>query len=72
VAFALASSTLPTTLSFELNLAAKQGRLCGTTPKEGGSWVLVYNLLDKNKCLVIKLTVKIYTAAVTPCPVVLQ
>jgi hypothetical protein len=68
VAFTPVSSTLPATLSFELNLSAKQGRLSGTTPKEGGSWAIVYNLFDKNKCPVIKLTVKISTAAATGCP----
>ncbi len=37
VAAAQVSSTLPSTLSFDLNLAGKQGKITGTTPKEGGS-----------------------------------
>lgn len=68
VAAAQVSSTLPSSLSFELNLPGKQGKLTGTTPKEGGSWTIVYNLLDNNKCLVIRLTVRISTTAAAQCP----
>jgi len=62
------SSTLPTGLTFDLLLTARQGRLSGTVPREGGRWTVVYNLLE-NKCVVARLTVSIYTAATTTqCP----
>jgi hypothetical protein len=62
------SSTLPTGLTFDLILTSRQGRISGTVPREGGRWTVVYNLLDKNKCVVIRLTITISTAATTGCP----
>ncbi len=69
VSSAQVSSTLPAGLTFTLNLERRQGTLSGTVPKEGGKWTVVYNLLDKNKCVVIRLTVVISTTAATAqCP----
>lgn len=62
------SSTLPTGLNFELLLSSRQGRLEGTVPREGGRWTIVYTLLDRNKCPVVRLTITVYTAATSQCP----
>ncbi|HEU67761.1 MAG TPA: hypothetical protein ENN53_00780 [Candidatus Acetothermia bacterium] len=63
------SSTLPSSLTFDLILAQRQGQLSGTVPREGGRWTVVYHLLDRNQCAVIRLTISIYTAqATTECP----
>ncbi len=69
VASALASSNVPSGLTFELLLTTRQGKLTGAVPKEGGKWTVVYNLLDRNKCIVARLTITINspTTAVT-CP----
>lgn len=63
------SSTLPTGLAFDLILASRQGRLSGTVPRDGGRWTAVYHLLDRNQCVVVRLTISIYTTtATTSCP----
>jgi hypothetical protein len=63
------SSTLPTGLTFDLILSSLQGRLLGTVPREGGRWTVVYNLLDRNQCVVVRLTISVYTATITTtCP----
>lgn len=62
------SSTLPAGLSFELILGSRQGRLQGTVPRDGGRWTIVYSLLDRNKCPVIRLTISVYTVTTTQCP----
>lgn len=63
------SSTLPASLAFDLILSSRQGKLSGTVPREGDKWSVVYNLLDRNQCVVLRLTVVIYTAATTTqCP----
>ncbi len=62
------SSTLPSGLNFELLLSSRQGRLQGTVPREGGRWTIVYNLLDRNKCPVVRLTITVSTAATAQCP----